>query len=197
MESKSELRKIALQRRADIAQRDAKQEWLWERFAGNFSLPAGAWICCYVAKTPEVETKTFLAAALANDRFRLAVPFCDGQDLGLFHLQDWSQLELTGFGLLEPRRSLRVPNNVVACEHIHLFMVPGLAFDSDGNRLGYGKGYYDRLLAKRIRDHRGKPTAPAIALAFDEQIFARVPHDPAFDQPMDGIITPTRLIQPN
>ncbi len=69
-----------------------------------------------------------------------------------------------------------------------LFLVPGIFFDRHGTRIGHGKGYYDRILAKR------SPTAKLVALAFDWQISeTALPYEP-YDIPMNFIITPTQLI---
>lgn len=69
-----------------------------------------------------------------------------------------------------------------------LFLVPGIYFDRHGTRIGHGKGYYDRILAKR------SPTAKLVALAFDWQISeVALPYEP-HDVPMDFIVTPTQLI---
>jgi len=68
-------------------------------------------------------------------------------------------------------------------------LVPLLAFDIKGNRLGYGAGYYDAAL-RRLR--RGGRIA-AIGIGFDEQEFEEIPREPQ-DEPMDMILTPTRLI---
>ena len=67
---------------------------------------------------------------------------------------------------------------------IEVALIPGVAFDLIGNRLGYGKGYYDRFLAKY-------PHIKRIALAFDLQIVSELPTD-KYDQLMDQIITETR-----
>lgn len=67
-------------------------------------------------------------------------------------------------------------------------LVPGLAFDTAGNRIGHGRGHYDQLLANRRADTR------LVALAFDWQIFpSPIPHA-AHDVPMHSIITPTRIL---
>ena len=87
--------------------------------------------------------------------------------------------------ILEPRDDLRSrPGKQVNPEELDLVMVPGVAFDPRGGRMGQGKGYYDRLLA------RVRPDAPLVALAFDCQIFPEIPvaeHD-VF---MDTVITET------
>lgn len=72
-------------------------------------------------------------------------------------------------------------------DDIDIVIVPGVAFDVAGERVGYGGGYYDRLL-------RRTPHATRIALAFDEQIVAKIPHEP-HDEHVDVIVTPTRVIR--
>ena len=75
----------------------------------------------------------------------------------------------------------------VSLEEVNIMVVPGLAFDKSGHRLGHGGGYYDRLLP------RVKGTVPIIALSYEEQIFVTLPSEP-HDIGMDMIITPERTI---
>lgn len=79
------------------------------------------------------------------------------------------------------------PERVVDPSELELIFVPGLAFDEHGNRLGQGKGFYDRFLP-----HTGSGTI-SIGIAFDEQIVERVPTD-VHDRRVNYILTPTRLI---
>jgi 5-formyltetrahydrofolate cyclo-ligase len=67
-------------------------------------------------------------------------------------------------------------------------VVPGLAFDADGSRLGQGGGHYDRTLP------RLRPDAVRVAFCFDFQVVARVPRAP-LDQPVDVIVTERRVIR--
>jgi len=86
------------------------------------------------------------------------------------------------FGIREPMIGcMEIP-----LDDLDLILVPGVAFDSRGNRLGRGKGFYDRLLEK----FRGKK----IGIAFDEQIVGNVPTE-SLDVKMDFILTPTRCIK--
>jgi 5-formyltetrahydrofolate cyclo-ligase len=91
-------------------------------------------------------------------------------------------LERGLFGLSEPAagRPGVIPSVV---------LVPLLAFDSKGNRLGYGAGYYDAAL----RDLRQRGPVVAIGLGFDEQQFPEIPREPQ-DEPLDMILTPSRTI---
>ena len=68
-------------------------------------------------------------------------------------------------------------------------LVPLLAFDRSGGRLGYGAGYYDAALRKM----RQRGPVAAIGIAFDEQEFPEVPQEPQ-DEPLDTILTPSRVI---
>jgi 5-formyltetrahydrofolate cyclo-ligase len=85
-------------------------------------------------------------------------------------------------GLSEPAASQ--PEAVPA-----IVLVPLLAFDGKGNRLGYGAGYYDAAL----RDLRSRGPVIAIGLGFDEQQFPEIPREPQ-DEPLDMILTPSRTI---
>ena len=83
------------------------------------------------------------------------------------------------FGMREPREHCgKIPLN-----RLDLILVPGVAFDLDGRRLGRGKGYYDRLLAEL--------SGPACGVAFDQQMVERVPSEP-HDMRLSCILTPTR-----
>jgi 5-formyltetrahydrofolate cyclo-ligase len=75
-------------------------------------------------------------------------------------------------------------------DRLDLVVVPGVAFDPQGNRLGWGAGYYDRLLAQVRAD------APIVALAFECQIVPAIPPE-SHDVPVDVIVTEQRIIRPN
>lgn len=89
-------------------------------------------------------------------------------------------LEAGEFGVMQPR--VLSPAEVGECA---VLIVPLLAFDRAGHRLGYGRGFYDRLLAVS--------TAPAIGVAFAAQELAALPHAP-HDLPLDWIVTEEEVI---
>jgi 5-formyltetrahydrofolate cyclo-ligase len=153
-------------------------------------LPAfrdAAVVCSYVSYREEVETREVIAALLAAGR-RVAVPahlHGTGHPLVFAEIAALDELVPNHFGILQPALDrLRI----VPTGAIPLFLVPGLAFDPAGGRLGYGLGFYDRALADA-------PGALAVGLAFACQVLARVPVDD-HDVPMDLVVTEDRLITP-
>ena len=136
----------------------------------------------YVALRHEVDTQALIPRLLQQGK-RVAVPRVEsGQELQQYFIQDFSELQAGAFGILEPRPD---PGRRVAAESFGLVLVPGLAFDRAGNRLGAGKGFYDRFLAEI--------QAPKIALAFAFQLVEQVPIEP-HDQRVDMIVTENEAI---
>jgi 5-formyltetrahydrofolate cyclo-ligase len=143
----------------------------------------------YVDAGSEVRTRNALPEALKHGK-RVVVPWCvvETNTLELFLLEDMSELVEGAYKILEPKDDLRrQPGKVVRPDELDLVMVPGTAFDARGGRMGQGKGYYDRLLA------RARPDAPLVALAFDCQIFDEIPVAP-HDVFMDLVLTEKRTI---
>ncbi|VGO12743.1 5-formyltetrahydrofolate cyclo-ligase [Pontiella desulfatans] len=85
------------------------------------------------------------------------------------------------YGIHEP-----IGVELVSVEEIDLMVVPGVAFDPKGNRLGRGGGYYDRLLD-------GFPGI-SVAVAFDFQVFDEIPHT-AHDIPVNFVVTETKIVE--
>ena len=138
----------------------------------------------YISSKPgEVDTLKLIGDALATGK-EVSVPVLEGFDrrLNLARLESLESLAPGPFDILEPpveRRSL------VGIESPDLIVVPGLAFTAEGKRLGFGGGYYDRLLAVN--------QSPRIALAFEWQIEKDLPTD-EHDIPVDFIVSEKRLI---
>jgi len=114
---------------------------------------------------------------------QLLVPYCQGNDLKLFRLRSMAELEPGRFGILEPRSELRQSTERQATiQEVDLVVVPGVAFDRRGGRLGHGRGYYDRLLAQ------ARPDTLLVGLAYECQILPETPILPG-DIPVDKLIT--------
>ena len=185
--TKDELRE---QMRAQLAALSAvdvrmKSAAIWERLSvlGEFATAARSLV--YVSKATEVDTHGLIQQLLAMGR-QVCVPWFDGakKQYVASELRDFAlDLKSGQFGILEPKPEAVRP---VSGDQIDAALVPGLAFDETGNRLGRGMGYFDRLLG----DVRGVK----IALAYDFQILNEVPSE-AHDTPVDFIVTEKRMIK--
>lgn len=136
----------------------------------------------YLDFRSEVRTLAFLPEIWKQGK-KIVVPYCAGRDLGLFLLESPDELAPGTWGILEPRPELRAAAGKRAGpESIDLALVPGVAFDSRGGRLGRGKGFYDRFLPQLC------PDALKIGLAFESQLAWEIPMQPQ-DVRMDLVIT--------
>ena len=118
---------------------------------------------------------------------RVVCPRVAGADtLDHFEVTDLDAFVEGPMGLREPDPDRSEP---IDLGEVDVMLVPALAFDRSGIRLGYGAGYYDRALAELRRHGR----ATVIGLAYDEQVVDELPRE-AHDQPVDLIVTETRTI---
>ena len=128
-------------------------------------------ICCYVALPYEVQTWRMIEQMLSKGK-RVAVPVVRPRTkrLWLSEIRDpAAELARGAFGVWEPLPSARRP---VRVRDLDLVLVPGLAFDRRGRRLGHGHGYFDRFLARLPK------TIPTVGLAFRFQLLDRLPVAP-------------------
>jgi 5-formyltetrahydrofolate cyclo-ligase len=143
-------------------------------------------VMAYVAFRNEVETMPIIWRCLSEGK-KVVVPVSvpKTRELLLSELKDPERELIPGtFGVPEPAPGYIRP---FPAEDLDLILVPGVAFDEKGFRLGYGAGYYDRFFERLTR------RVPSIGLAFELQIIDRVPADPT-DQPVDFVLTEKRLI---
>lgn len=96
------------------------------------------------------------------------------------------------FGLLEPRPELPGVGPGDVAFRPHLLLVPGVAFDRQGGRMGYGGGFYDRFLAALATTRAATP-CPALGFCFGFQIVEQLPCA-AWDHPVDGLCTEGELL---
>ena len=157
----------------------------------------------YVSFRSEVDTTRFLQDVI-NSGKKLVLPVVDSRHkvLQLYEVKETSELEYGYMGILEPGVK---ENREVTLLDIDLVIIPGAGFDLRGSRLGYGGGYYDKLLsgargkgqgARKIEPTPGlHPSKPfVIALAFEEQTIEEIPSEP-HDVKVDMIITDKRLVR--
>ncbi|MBP9732749.1 MAG: 5-formyltetrahydrofolate cyclo-ligase [Candidatus Omnitrophica bacterium] len=138
-------------------------------------------IFCYVSMPEEPDTRTMIHRCLETGR-RVCVPrVVPGAGvIEARELKRWDGSFAAGsFGILEPDPAV---TNLVRPAEVDCVIVPGLAFDHEGFRLGRGKGYYDRFIAAL------NPRASRIALAFAFQCVDRVPRE-AHDQKVTRVLS--------
>lgn len=180
---KEQLREDLRQRRRALppAERAAKSDAIRERLTELSLLADADTIFLYLAVDNEVDTRPLLDALLETEK-RIAVPAVDGDSMIAARLQDTDALERGPFDVPQPWDPAE---KEVAPDDIDVSIVPGIAFDDAGNRIGRGEGYYDRFLA------RTDDTAVGLAYAF--QLVERIDTDP-WDVPVDRIVTEERVI---
>jgi 5-formyltetrahydrofolate cyclo-ligase len=179
---KQAIREQAHENRRLQKDKDELSQRICETFVGLPEYAAAHTVMFYVDVRAEVRTRHFLPTALSHGK-RIVVPYCVEGDLELFHLETMEELAIGMYKILEPKPELRsLPAKKVAVDKLDLVMVPGVAFDRTGARMGHGFGYYDKLL-EHVRSD-----APLVALAFECQLFDEIP-TAAHDVFMDKIVT--------
>ena len=128
----------------------------------------------YLPYNQEVRTVPMLQRALADGK-RVAVPKVYGEDMRFIYITDLSRVEKGYAGIPEP-----IDDGPVADDPTALVLMPGLAFDREGHRIGYGGGFYDRFLA-------GEPKHPTLALCYDFQMLDTLETE-EFDIPVDCVL---------
>ena len=140
-------------------------------------------IMIYYSVRHEVDTVAIISYLLETGK-KVALPVCTPErDLLAAVIDDLNQLQPAPFGLMEPGPGAALLHH----EEIELTIIPGIAFDVAGHRLGHGKGYYDRFLSKA-------PKMFKLGLAYDFQVVPEIPTE-GHDVKMDGLLTPTRYLE--
>lgn len=146
-------------------------------------------IMSYVSMGKEVATHQLLTAILEDGKIAV-IPWCEGDDLRLFRFASFEELQPGPLGILEPQLELRSRGDKLFLpQDLDLILTPGLGFDRNGNRLGRGRGYYDRFLKIVPQD------AVRVGLCFECQLVEAVPVS-SNDEPMDLIITEYETYRP-
>jgi 5-formyltetrahydrofolate cyclo-ligase len=186
LEAKEALRRRMLAARNAIpaAERMRRSEEIARRVT---ALPEAAdlgRVFTFLSFGSEVSTAP-LIAAFREAGARVAVPVLEGPRMDAADLLEGAALVPSGYGAMEPAE--RVP---VRPEEIDLVVVPALALDRLGRRLGYGGGYFDRFLP------RLRPDCAVVAIGFAEQMVEAVPVGPA-DRVVPVIVTDAEVVRPS
>ncbi len=186
MAAKQQLRARSKARRAEIplAKRRAGAERLAAVGLSAIGCAPPAVVSAFHSFGEELDTGPLLRQ-LATAGFTLALPVMQGKDRPLL-FRSWAP----GDPMRRVQWGIEEPLEVAPSVDPDVLLVPLLAFDRHGWRLGYGGGYYDRTL----RAIRARHPIKAVGLAFDEQEVDAVPHLD-YDERLDWILTPTGAIR--
>jgi 5-formyltetrahydrofolate cyclo-ligase len=184
--NKKELRQGALQsRRAIPTTRIIELSWrVEENLVAQKEFREATRIASYVAKEDEVQTASILERALSEGK-AVVVPLVDksSDELLFFEIHNVRELSPGMFGIREPKRN----GAPVPLRETDVVLVPLLAWDERGHRVGYGKGYFDRALAAR-------GSSRAIGLAFESQAVSHVPEGQT-DVQLDMVVTEKQVLR--
>ena len=174
--NKSELRSMIRAKKRAMTEEMivAKSEALARQFYETEEYRNAKSIYGYLPYNQEVRTVPMLEQALRDGK-RVAVPKCYGDEMRFLWMEDLNQVEKGYAGIPEP-----IADEPVADDATALVLMPGLAFDREGHRIGYGGGFYDKFLAQET----GHPT---LALCYDFQMQEQLDTE-EFDIPVDKVL---------
>ena len=180
MESKKELRKkiLTIRNKMEKEEVENNSKLIMDKIVGLKAYKQSKVIFIYMDFNKEVMTSNLIRHMLAEKK-RVVIPYTDTVNTLIIpsEITEEADLQLNSFGYYEPKEILPV-----SPEEIDLVIVPGVVFDKNLNRIGFGKGYYDRIL-KNL-----KPSAKKIAVAHDFQVLDEIPAED-HDVKMDMLIT--------
>ena len=173
---KTELRKAIRQRKRAMTEEEivAKSQALAQLFYASEAYKNANTIYGYLPYNQEVRTVPMLERAMADGK-RVAVPKCYGNEMRFLYMEDLSKVEKGYAGIPEP-----IADEPVADDKTALVLMPGMAFDPKGNRMGYGGGFYDKFLA-------AEPGHPTLALCYDFQMLPHLETE-EHDIPVDVVL---------
>ena len=187
-EDKSFLRKKMLNKRDSISPKlkSIKDKKIKEKLLNLTEYKNANILLLFASFRTEVETLEIILETLKKGKI-VILPKVDRKHkkLILYKIDNINELQPGYMGILEPKPAA---DKKVSKEILDFILVPGVAFDENGGRIGYGGGYYDRL----ISNIKNRP--PLVAVAYEEQIIKKVPLF-KHDIKVDKIVTDTRIIE--
>ncbi len=173
---KTELRRSIRARKRAMTEEEivSRSEKLAELLSASDAYKTAKTIYGYLPYNQEVRTVPMLEQALKDGK-RVAVPKCYGNEMKFIYMEDLSKVEKGYAGIPEP-----IADGPVADDTTALVLMPGLAFDPQGHRIGYGGGFYDKFLA-------AEPDHPTLALCYEFQMLPELKTE-AHDIPVDTVL---------
>jgi len=187
MLDKAQIRKELLSKRDNIPPvvRGVKNRMVLERMLSLDEFRNAGTIFFFASFRTEVDTTEMIKSSLESGKCAL-LPKVDKErhELQLYEIRDFGELAPGYMGIPEPP----VSENQMSINDADIVIIPGAGFDASGNRIGYGGGYYDRLLSGLQKD------IPVIAPAYEEQVVDSIPSEP-HDIRVQMIVTDRRVIR--
>ena len=173
---KTALRKQIREKKRSMTEAEIREAStrLGELFAASEAYRQAKSIYGYLPYNQEVRTVPMLEQALRDGK-RVAVPKCYGDEMKFIFMDDLSKVEKGYANIPEP-----IADEPVADDETALVLMPGLAFDPQGHRCGYGGGFYDKFLA-------AEPKHPTLALCYEFQMLPHLETE-AHDIPGDYVL---------
>lgn len=173
---KKELRRSIRERKRAMTEEEivSRSEKLAELFYASEAYKNARTIYGYLPYNQEVRTVPMLEQALRDGK-RVAVPKCYGDEMKFIFMEDLSKVEKGYANIPEP-----IADDPVADDITALVLMPGLAFDPQGHRCGYGGGFYDKFLA-------AEPEHPTLALCYEFQMLPHLETE-EHDIPVDYVL---------
>lgn len=187
---KKALRKEILTKRKnlDTAEKENMDKKILDRFFESKYYKEAKKIFIYISYDSEIDTIKIIDKAFKDGK-KIYVPRTEFESrlMDAVEITSFDNLIKSSYGILEP--SINTP--YINPNELDLIVVPGVAFDKKGGRMGYGAGFYDRYFKKINKDNIERITK--LALAYDFQVLEEVPMS-AQDVPVDYIITEKEFI---
>ncbi len=181
--TKAEIREQSLLRRNAEPDREAKSEIICSRVLELPEYKSAKTVLLYFGVRSEVQTRSLISESLKLGK-TIVLPASESEGLSLYRITAIAELLPGAFGIMELSLELRKdPARRCPLEEIDLAVLPGVAFDKSGGRIGYGKGHYDKLFAAEVRH-----PIPLFGLSFECQLFPSLPLE-AHDERVNGVIT--------
>lgn len=174
--NKKELRRMIREKKRAMTPEEIEEKSLrlGELFLQSEMYRSAKTVYGYLPYNQEVRTVPMLEQAIRDGK-RVAVPKCYGDEMRFIYMDDLTKVEKGYAGIPEP-----IADEPVADDETALVLMPGMAFDPEGHRIGYGGGFYDKFLAE-------EPGHPTLALCYDFQVLECLETE-EYDIPVDIVL---------
>lgn len=164
--------------RQNIKNKDEQNYLIFQQIINNSKINQSELILIYLSFNDEVDTQPIINHFIKSKK--IAVPKINGSEMEFYYINKNAKFQKNKFGIQEP-----ITNDKVLDFQNSVCFTPGLCFDKNGNRLGYGRGFYDKFLNQN--------KTYSIGLCYSECFVSHLPHT-KFDHKMNQIITPIKTI---